>query len=186
LFVSSEYDAYLLGLLSLNGFKLPKSGVLIGFDDQSDLDDVVHVAKTLKGLGFSIHTSQDCQAFVSLVFFFSSSFPVSGLFADPTTLCYALQLKSKGLDAKVVDLSTDRKVSRKVMGDAGIDMVVNVARRKPKSTADGHYLMRRLAVDFGIPLLNDSKCAVLFADALSQKRNLKESVKGWDEYLEPK
>ena len=57
----------MLGLLSLNGFKMPKNGVLIGFDDQSDLDDVVHIAQTLKGLGFSIHTSKDCQAFVSLL-----------------------------------------------------------------------------------------------------------------------
>lgn len=83
----------------------------------------------------------------------------------------------------MVELSNDRKQARKAMGDAGIDMVVNVARRKPTSVDDTHFLMRRLAVDFGIPLVNDSKCAVLFADALAQKRVLKDSVKSWDEYL---
>jgi len=73
-----------------------------------------------------------------------------------------------------------------VLQDAKVDMVVNVARRKPTSITDTNYLMRRLAVDFGIPLVNDSKCAVLFADAMAQKRNLKDSVKSWNFYTEGK
>jgi hypothetical protein len=56
---------------------------------------------------------------------------------------------------------------------------------RPTSTEDENYLVRRLAVDFGVPLINDSKCALLFTEALPLRSQLKAGVKRWAEYVRP-
>ncbi|KAJ2691202.1 carbamoyl-phosphate synthase (glutamine-hydrolyzing) cpa2, partial [Coemansia sp. RSA 1285] len=50
---------------------------------------------------------------------------------------------------------------------SGIDLVVSLARRRPESKADAAYAVRRMAVDFGIPLVNDPRCAEMLVDALA-------------------
>jgi len=58
--------------------------------------------------------------------------------------------------------------------------------KKKKKKKNRNYLMRRHAVDFGIPLINDSKCARLFSDALAKRGNPRDSIITWDEYLAQK
>ncbi len=52
------------------------------------------------------------------------------------------------------------------LAELEVDMVVHVGRTLPENVKDMDYLIRRNAVDFGIPLLNNDKCARLFVDSL--------------------
>jgi hypothetical protein len=56
-----------------------------------------------------------------------------------------------------------------------IDLVINIADGATKSAAEeitAGYLMRRTAVDFGVSLITNIKCAVMFCEALHKKRVL--------------
>jgi len=67
----SKHEAYLLGLQSLNGFKLPQKNIMIGFDAQTEMEDVAHISKTLVDLGFKIYTTKENSQFV---IFFSNPY----------------------------------------------------------------------------------------------------------------
>ena len=72
-----------------------------------------------------------------------------------------------------------------------IDFVFNLSQLRALTTTDENYIARRLAVDFGIPLVNDSKCARLFVEAVKRKRQESGShigehpseVKSWSEFV---
>ena len=69
--------------------------------------------------------------------------------------------------------------------DRKIDLVINIADGSTKSAAEeitAGYLMRRTAVDFGVSLITNIKCAVMFCEALHKKRLL--PCKSVEEYLE--
>ena len=56
-----------------------------------------------------------------------------------------------------------------------IDLVINIADGSSKSATEestSGYLMRRAAVDFGVSLITNVKCAVMFCEALHKKRTL--------------
>jgi len=72
-----------------------------------------------------------------------------------------------------------------------IDFVFNLAQLRASETTDENYIARRSAVDFGIPLVNDSKCARLFVEAVKRKRQENytsegkqpSEVKSWSEFI---
>ena len=82
-----------------------------------------------------------------------------------------------------LELTDDRRQARRVLDDAGIDMVISLARGRPTTTTDPNYRVRRMAVDFGIPLINNGKCALLFTEALPHRHKLKAAVRRWSEYV---
>ncbi|KAI8318602.1 carbamoyl-phosphate synthase [Martensiomyces pterosporus] len=174
-FGKTPEEAYLVSLLSTNGFRLPKPGksVYIGVDDLTDPRIVQKVAAHFSRSGYPILTDQPSTA----------------------------QLLSDGgvKDVKVakLDYSNRRTLRDEVFGN-GIDLVVNLAKHRPTDKTDANYGMRRMAVDFGIPLVNDQRCAEMLIDAIAAlpegaatalygtgKLNIETpvEVKSWSEYL---
>jgi carbamoyl-phosphate synthase large subunit len=82
----------------------------------------------------------------------------------------------------------------KLFKDNNIDFVVHLAKIRAPDQLDEGYVCRRAAVDFGIPLMNDSKVAALFVDACVRHRSDKphtaaeipDEVKSWSEYVDAK
>jgi len=69
-------------------------------------------------------------------------------------------------------LQMDQSVLSWIKGGK-VDLVINIPEgttRREEVTSG--YLMRRAAVDFGISLLTNIKCAVLFCDALHRNKSL--------------
>jgi len=70
-----------------------------------------------------------------------------------------------------------------------IDFVIHLAKIRPPGPKDDGYVVRRSAVDFGIPLLNDAKVGRLFVDACVKKRvddkveGIPSEVKSWSEFV---
>ncbi|BEI80750.1 hypothetical protein CcaverHIS002_0112790 [Cutaneotrichosporon cavernicola] len=138
------YDAYWAALLSVNGMKLPKanSGILLGGDVSRP--EMAEVAKNLINLGFSLYTYDS---------------KVEQHINDQPYL----QIK------KILVPVKDKKKLREILEEHEIQTVINMARSRATTTLDEDYAARRAAVDFGIPLINNPKLAVLFTETLEKK-----------------
>ncbi|KAJ2008169.1 carbamoyl-phosphate synthase (glutamine-hydrolyzing) cpa2 [Coemansia thaxteri] len=134
-------EAYLVALMSTNAFRLPQpaKAVYVGIDDLTDPLIAQKVARHFAKSGHPILTDSEATRDV--------------LGADI---------------ARVVALDyTDRSTLRDAVFDNAIDLVVNLAKRRPSGKEDSNYTMRRMAVDFAIPLVNDQRCAEMLVDALA-------------------
>ncbi|KAG9296443.1 hypothetical protein G9A89_015035 [Geosiphon pyriformis] len=167
-FGKDKYEAYWSAIQSTQNFRVPKigSGILLGKDDLTNELDFVNLAKTIsKGLGHPIFTS------------------------SPKVTEY---LQLRGINAKTLSLPEDKKALLKVFKSNNIDFVFNLSQLRAQTINDENYIARRSAVDFGIPLINDGKCALLFVESLKRKREefsklpeneIPPEVKSWAEFI---
>ncbi|KAJ2551938.1 carbamoyl-phosphate synthase (glutamine-hydrolyzing) cpa2 [Coemansia sp. RSA 1878] len=175
-FGKTPEEAYLVSLLSTNGFRLPAPGksVYVGIDNLTETRIAQKVAKHFAAAGYPVLTDSEATAQV---------------------------LADGGVsDVKVIKFDYDnRRTLRDAVFDSNIDLVVNLAKLRPSDKANSNYAMRRMAVDFGIPLVNDQRCAEMLVDALealpqgtatalygSQELNIETpvDVKSWQQYLD--
>ena len=88
----------------------------------------------------------------------------------------------------------DKRKLREVFDEYDIQCVVNLAKERGASATDEDYVARRNAVDFGLPLLNNPKTALLFVEALAKKipqgglrpyeeGRIPSEVKSWSEFV---
>ncbi|KAI8070266.1 large subunit of carbamoyl-phosphate synthase [Thamnidium elegans] len=172
-FGKDKYQAFWVAIQSTQNFRIPRrgEGVLIGGDEVTDKKDYAHIAKTFHNeLGHPVFvpTKQD------KVFLESNGVP-----------CVCLPIAS---------CAEDKRVLNKLFKDNHIDFVVHLAKIRAPDQLDEGYVCRRAAVDFGIPLLNDSKVAALFVDSCVRYRTdrphtateIPEEVKSWSEYVDAK
>ncbi|KIK96688.1 hypothetical protein PAXRUDRAFT_825663 [Paxillus rubicundulus Ve08.2h10] len=159
-FGSDVYEAYWAALLSTTGFKppRPRSGVLIGGSPQTP--ELQFIAKTLHSLGFKLYVSSPTME---------------------STLSHLPHVTCK----RIFFPTTDKRLLREVFDEYDIQCVFNLASGRAKGKEDEDYVARRNAVDFGLPLLNDAKCAVLWVESLKQKMTGKDGLRGYEEGMVP-
>ncbi|KAI8378136.1 large subunit of carbamoyl-phosphate synthase [Choanephora cucurbitarum] len=173
-FGKDKYQAFWAAIQSTQNFRIPGrgAGVLIGGDNVTDKKDYAYVAKTLYNeLGHPIFvpTEQDKQ-------FLETEAQVPSV-CLPIAAC-----------------AEDKRVLNKHFKDNNIDFVIHLAKIRAPNQLDEAYVCRRAAVDFGIPLINDSKVAVLFVDSCIRHRTdeprtaekIPDEVKCWSEYIDAK
>ncbi|KAF9243141.1 carbamoyl-phosphate synthase [Melanogaster broomeanus] len=160
-FGSDVYEAYWASLLSTTGFKPPRphSGVLIG--GSSNTPELPFIAKTLHSLGFKLYVSSPTME---------------------STLNHLPHVTCK----RIFFPTTDKRLLREVFDEYEIQSVINLANGRGKGKEDEDYVARRNAVDFGLPLLNNAKCAVLWVEALRRKMMSKDGLSGYEEGKIPK
>jgi carbamoyl-phosphate synthase large subunit len=66
-----------------------------------------------------------------------------------------------------------------------IDLVINIPKDYQEEELTNDYIIRRRAVDFGIPLITNIQLAQRFVEALSRKRLEDLEIKSWGEYRVP-
>jgi len=138
-FGANKEEAFLKALLS-TGFKMPKKNILLSV--QSSLEnDLTHSAYQLHELGYN-------------------------LFATKAT---GEVLKKNGVPCTIVGYPTeqgegDLTNALDMIREKDICMVVNIPTYESKRLED-NFLMRRTAVDFGIPLMTNMNLVKVFADA---------------------
>jgi carbamoyl-phosphate synthase large subunit len=64
-----------------------------------------------------------------------------------------------------------------------IDLVVNIPKNYQEEELTNDYLIRRQAVDLGIPLITNLQLAQRFVEALTHKRPDDLHIKSWDKYV---
>ncbi|GLB37752.1 putative carbamoyl-phosphate synthetase large chain, oligomerisation domain containing protein [Lyophyllum shimeji] len=168
-FGTNVHEAYWASLLSTTGFKVPQagSGVLIG-GDISKLE-MATIAKKLTTLGFKLYCSS----------------PVVEEFLNDIPYVKA---------NRIVFPTKDKRKLRMVFDEYDIQCVINLAKSRGLDFTDEDYVARRNAVDFGLPLLNNARTALLFVESLAEKipqgglrsyteGHIPSEVRSWSEFV---
>lgn len=161
-------EAYWTSIQSTMNFKLPlpPSGLLFGGDLKSNY--LASVAKTLAPMGYKFYVAtQDVKDYLDE-------------HLDGATV------------VEVIDLPrNDKRALSDVFEKFTIKAVFNLAKAQAQSLTDPDYIMRRNAIDFGVPLFNEPQTAMLFATALAKKlpqkpadsNSIPSEVKRWSEFI---
>jgi carbamoyl-phosphate synthase large subunit len=70
-----------------------------------------------------------------------------------------------------------------VIDDGRVDLVINIPREYDEQGRPDGYLIRRQAVDAGIPLITDLKLAGAVVEALRSRRPQELSMVAWDDFI---
>jgi len=151
-------DALLKALLSV-GYKIPKENarVLLSTGPMVDKLDFLDSARKLVKMGHKLFASRGTAKFLA-----DNNVHV-------TPLAWPLEKK----EPNIADLIKKRE----------IDMIINIPKNNAELELKNDYIIRRLAVDFDIPLFTNIKVAKEFIDALETLHNGAEiEIKAWEEY----
>lgn len=93
-------------------------------------------------------------------------------------------LKANGIDATVLHWPMDDRFPnvREYLSMRKIDLVINIPKNYQEQELTNDYLIRRQAVDLGIPLITNIQLAQRFVEALAAKRLQDLEIKSWTEY----
>ena len=148
-------EAFLKSLLSV-GFKLPKKAILLSTGPIDSKAELLESTRILKKMGFKLYATRGTADF----------------------------LKANGIEAVPLYWPLENKEPNTVsyIADGKIDLVINIPKNIEKEELDNDYLIRRAAVDFGVPLITNVQLAKRFVEAISKVSLHDLKVKSWDEY----
>ena len=158
-------DALSMSLQSAE-FKIPPVGgsVLITVGGDELKRKILPIAETLKKLGFVIYATEHT----------AEALEIAGL-KDITVLH---KVKEIDLKPNIIDYLTGGK----------IDLVINIpmtnAEEKYAETMEDEYTIRRLAVEFNIPVVTTLELALALLEVLKQRARDGMHVRSLNEYLE--
>lgn len=127
-------DAYFASMQSTMNFRLPQpgEGLLFGGTDKAALAKVVaHLAP----MGYKLYAAEQ----------------------DVMEAIRAADVGGAAAHAAVVDFPEDKGALREIFQKHDIRGVFNLCRTRAKDVHDVNYIMRRNAVDFGVPLFMESQ-----------------------------
>jgi carbamoyl-phosphate synthase large subunit len=148
-------DAFLKAMLSV-GYRIPKGRVLLSTGPMSDKIEFLGGARRLAGMGYGIFASKGTARFLD-----ANVIPV-------TALRWPLE---KG-EPNIATMLRARD----------FDLVINIPKNNGEKELRNDYMIRRMAIDFDIPLVTDIKVARRLTEALVQARERGIEVKSWEEY----
>jgi len=155
---SSISDALLKALLSV-GYRIPKgkARVLLSTGPIEDKLDFLDSARKLVKMGHTLFASRGTAKFLA-----DNNVPAS-------SLAWPLEKKSPN----IADMIKKRE----------IDLIINIPKNNAELELKNDYTIRRMAVDFDIPLFTNIKVAKEFIDALVTLHSGAEiEIKAWEEY----
>lgn len=156
-FGESMEEAFLKSLLS-TGFRMPKGNILLTLGDLEDKIEFLDSARKLNEMGFKIFA---------------------------TTNTHLLLKEHKIKSKHVFKINEKRSPNILTMLEAKkFDLVINTQSLKHKHKVverDG-YIMRRKAIDYNIPLINNLKIAILFVNSIFKYKLDQLEIKSMDEY----
>ncbi|CRG92186.1 carbamoyl-phosphate synthase large subunit [Talaromyces islandicus] len=154
-------EAYWSSLQSTMNFRLPEvgEGLLFGGDYTDTLSSIVEY---LQPLNYKLYV------------------------ASPEVK-EQLERKNKTAQIEVIEFpKEDKRALREVFQKYDIRGVFNLAKLRGKTLLDEDYVMRRNAVDFGVPLFMEPKTALLFAQCMNEKlprpEGIPSEVRSWSDF----
>uniref|UniRef100_A0A672MUN1 Carbamoyl-phosphate synthase 1 n=1 Tax=Sinocyclocheilus grahami TaxID=75366 RepID=A0A672MUN1_SINGR len=141
------YSAFLKAMLS-TGFKLPQKGILIGIQ-HSFRPNFMSTAHQLHEEGFKLFATEGTSAWLNA--------------NDVQTIPVAWP-------SHETKNTTLPSISR-LLSEGHIDLVVNLPNNNTKFLKD-NFQIRRMAVDYGVPLITNFQVVKLFAEAIRYSSDL--------------
>jgi carbamoyl-phosphate synthase large subunit len=148
-------DAFLKALLSV-GYRVPKKRILLSTGPMSDKVEFLGGARSLAAMGYEIYASKGTAKFLV----------DNGVPATP------LHWPLEKTEPNIATMLRERK----------FDLVINIPKNNGEKELRNDYIIRRMAVDFDLPLVTDIKMARRLTEALAQNRDRGLEVKAWEEY----
>jgi carbamoyl-phosphate synthase large subunit len=148
-------DAFLKALLSV-GYRIPEKRILLSTGTIEEKLDFLDSTRKLIAMGYELYASRGTAKFLS-----ANAVPV-------TTLNWPLEVREPNISGFIKRRE--------------IDMIINIPKNNRETELRNDYLIRRLAVDFDIPLFTNIKVAREFIDALAFRREKGPEIKAWEEY----
>ena len=149
------HEAYLKAILA-TGFTLPKRSVLLTIGGDEPKRRFLAPARTLAGLGLRVFATEKTSAYLK----------ENGV---PNTRLHKVHERRR---PNIRDFISGRR----------IDLVIAVPDPARRVEFDSAYRLRRLAVDYAIPILTNLQAADLFVQALAAKKPADLEIKHWAEY----
>ena len=150
-------DAFLKALLAV-GYRFPLRAVLLSTGPVEDKAVFLKSTHALAELGVKFYGTQGTAAFMA----------GSGL--DVTPVHWPLDKTSPN----ALDLIRARE----------IDLVINIPKSASEEELANDYMIRRTAVDYGIPLITNIQLAQRLAHALCERSIDSLDIRAWSEYKE--
>ena len=142
-------EAYLKSIMGAT-FRLPERNILLTAQPQF-LEDLVAPARKLKDSGYELFATRITADFLA----------AHGV--ETTRVSHESQRGDGTEDAAAGTTAVD------LIKDAKIDLVVNL-HNEQSVLKDDNYLIRRSAVDFGVPLLSNDRLVHAFANAMEEHK----------------
>jgi carbamoyl-phosphate synthase large subunit len=148
-------DAFLKAMLSV-GYRAPKKGVLLSTGPIGDKVEFLEGAKLLRDSGLPLYASRGTAEFLA----------ANGV--EATTLHWPLDKE----EPNIATMLRERRV----------DLVINVPKDNGETELRNDYLIRRMAIDFDVPLFTNVKVARQFAESLAYARRRGVEIRPWEAY----
>ncbi len=164
--IVNDFPEALIKSLEATEQYIPVDGgnVLISVGGEELKKQVIPLAKKLKNMGFMIFATEDTS----------------------------LALKENGIESvrlyKVHEVGKEPNIMKCLL-DGRIDMVINIpmpttVEEKFKTIIEDEYKIRRMAVDYNIPVIVNLELAEAIVDAIEKVREKKVTIKSLNEYHE--
>ena len=154
-FGDSLEEAFLKSLLS-TGFRLPAKNILLTLGDLEDKIEFLESARILDKMGFKIFATTNTHK----------------LLTDNNIKCIHLYKISEHKSPNILNYLEQRK----------FDLVINSPTTKDKISEKDGFIIRRKAIDYNIPLINNVKIAVLFVKSIGLNHIDDLEIKAYNEY----
>jgi len=150
-------EAFLKALISV-GYRFPIRSVLLSTGSIESKAELLESCRLLQGLGVRFYATRGTARF----------------------------LRSHGIETTVLNWPLERRQPNTVdyIKSGKIDLVINIPKNYQREELTNDYIIRRTAVDYGVPLITNRQLAMRLAEALSRKSLNRLSIKHWGEYLE--
>ncbi|KAF8856983.1 carbamoyl-phosphate synthase-like protein arginine-specific large chain [Acephala macrosclerotiorum] len=157
-------EAYWASLQSTMNFRMPEPGEGLLFGGDITKPVLAAIVDYLSPLGYKLYA------------------------ADKEVKQFLESTAKNNVSVNVIEFpKEDKRALREVFQKYDIRGVFNLAQARGKTVLDVDYVMRRNAVDFGVPLFMEPKTAELFARCMSEKLPRQEGIPGevrrWSDFI---
>ena len=155
-FGDDALEAFLKSLLAV-GYTIPQKAVLMSTGAIEDKTKLLPTARTFAEMGLKLYATRGTADF----------------------------LARNQIEAEIVPwpLDAERPNALDLIESQEVDLVVNVPKSIEEEELTNDYLIRRHAVDRGVPLFANSEAAAMFALAIREYGLDQLGAKAWDDYV---
>jgi carbamoyl-phosphate synthase large subunit len=148
-------EAFMKSLLS-TGFRLPRKNILLTLGDIEDKFEFIESARSLDEMGYRIYATSNTHKYL----------------IENNIKCTHIFKISERKSPNILSYLEQRR----------FELVINTPSTKDKVSEKDGYIIRRKAIDYNIPLINNIKIAVLFVKSLRTNKMENLEIKSLDEY----
>jgi len=147
-------EALLLAMLS-TGHRIPEKGVLLSIGGEKNKYNMLKTARRIKEMGYKIYATKKTSEFLSL---------------------YWIK------NTKVENTKDNGLTTADIINEKKIGLVINIPSIENKDDITPGYTLRRLCIDYNIPLLTNVQLAKTFIKSIASVNVQKLEPKSWDEF----